>query len=174
MTAPAGSISLAAEYAAATLADCPAFQSWTASADSTQARGRIYLEALPPPADGEEHTLDELRTLRPFALLSTTSFGRMQIAAGNGFDFGAKGSLTLLLEADNPSEIKDQNAEVMLRFYNAIGGILDELCERAGKAGFLAFTALDMPFGAGRSHPNDYPTIGDIMGTRIDLTWEQQ
>lgn len=173
-TTASGSISLAAEYAAATLADCAAFQSWCGASSAANARGRIHLEALPPPANKEEFTVDELHAHRPYAILSTSSFGyRYESRSNDSFDFSRRGRIELYFEEDVLAEISGQNAEVMLRFYNNIGAILDQLCDRAGQAGFLAFTEIEMGAAAYRTHQNQYETEGDMIALSVTLGWEQ-
>lgn len=170
-TTPAGSVMLSAEYAAATLADCPAFRTWCGADDATQARGRIHLEALPPPSNKEEFTLDELKAHRPYVILNVLRFAQQHVATGNGFDFSPEGTIELFFEQDILAEIAHNTAEIATRFYNAVGAIIDELCSRAGLAGFLAFTSVRMDQPCSRTHPDAVSVEGDALMIRLALDW---
>ena len=171
MTTPSGSISLAAEYAAATLADCPAFRTWCGADDAAQARGRIWFDALPPPNDQEEHTLDELQMYRPYVLIFVRSFGRAQVSTGTAYEFGSEGSMGMEFFQDVLAEIKNQAAEISLRFNNAIGSIIDELCDRAGTGGKLAFKRITMDEPCVRTGKDEAATYGDALFVRLTLEW---
>jgi hypothetical protein len=174
MTTPSGSISMALEYAAATLADCAAFRTWCGAPDAASARERIHYEALQtPPSDGEEYTLSELVALRPYAIISTLRYGARHTSTSTQFDFGGEGAIRIEFVQDVRAELVNNPAEIALLFYNDLGAILDELCDRAGRAGFLAFTNIIMAEPYARTHENLIETIGDVVQAEITLEWNQ-
>jgi hypothetical protein len=85
---------------------------------------RVYLDAIPEPANGPTHTLEELETLRPFVLIGINSQNPIRIlrdAMGGGASFTAKGSLMLMIEQDT---VGDTEAEIDRNFTELIEAFL--------------------------------------------------
>jgi hypothetical protein len=170
-TTPAGSISLSAKYMRDMLADCPAFRTWCGADDATQALGRIHYDALPPADNHEEHTLEELKTHRPYALVYSRTLARGHLSTGIHHEFGLDGSMGVEFFQDVPAEIAHDPGEIALRFNNAIGAVIDELCDRAGLAGFLALTRITMEEPPVRTHENERADFGDALFVRLIMDW---
>ncbi len=83
---------------------CVALQTWQGNTFSqSQLLARVYLDTIPEPANGSVHTLEELKTLRPFALIGVSGDSPIELlrdAMGGGCSFTAKGSLMIMLEQD--------------------------------------------------------------------------
>ncbi len=176
MTAPAGSISLAQEHLRTMLADCDAFRTWAGAADQAEALERIHHEGLPAPANhADVFTLAELQAYRPYAVVYTgeeNGFSRTLDAAGGDFSFASSGQLKLRLYQDAPESCGDEpSSDANLQFKNAIGQILDDLCELAGQPGYLAFNQITLDNGPYWAHPNSAPTEGVWQGVEIGIQW---
>ena len=83
---------------------CVALQSWSGNTfTEAQLLARVYLDAIPGPANGSVHTLDELEALRPFVLVGVNSQSPIRIqrdATGGGSSFTPSGSLMVMIEQD--------------------------------------------------------------------------
>ena len=174
MTAPAGSLMLAQDNAKKTLADVTAFRTWAGAADQAEALDRIYHDGLPPPADREGYSKDELELYRPCALIWTeedAGFGAEAIAtSGDAFEWQGRGKIVITFEQNVPPEIAEDLAEVDLRFKNSIGQIIDGLTDLFGGAGYLACLDLTMD-GPFRVRPDNEPDQGDWQIARLTLGW---
>lgn len=142
MTTPAGCLSLAQEYLRQTLAACATFQTLCNLDNAAHAAERIYHEGLPEPGEGDTHTLQELQSLRPYAIVYTaeeSGFTRTYEATGTRFEFDDHGRLMIRLERDSPDNANDQpTTPANLDWRNVIGEIIDDLCKLAGTPGYLA------------------------------------
>ena len=171
-----GTVSLAQDYARATLADCDAFRTLVGATGATaqaQALARIYHAALPPPDDGDEHTLAELQGYRPFVIVHTDpndGYGFEINAVGTQHEFADYGEIWLTFEVDVPSDIAEQPSEIDLWANNTIGGIVDDLKDLAGQNGYLAITHGRLA-GYFRSDANEIATQGDYIVWILSLSW---
>lgn len=173
MTAPVGSMAKAQDLLRKTLADCPTFQTWCGAADAATAEARIFDEGIPHPHFGDSHSPDDLVARRPFAILYTEpeeGFVATALAADNGNYFAGSGRLRAELEQDVPTEIAHDKGEADRRFKNIVGQIIDELCERSGWSGFLAFHRVSFS-GPGRVEPDERPGLGDGIGCELAFEW---
>lgn len=155
------------------LAACPTFQVMVSAADADQALVAIHHDEVTAP-DGTEYTLDELQTLRPFAVVWTSPEGggyQMQkTASGVGSHFMESGELILTLEDDVPEEIKDHPAEVSRRFLNNVGQIVREMADRAGDD-YLNVNRMAILNGPRRAHEDIVPTEGDFQIVTLSIGW---
>lgn len=174
MTAPAGSLMLAQDNARKTLGDVTAFRTWAGAANQAEALARIYHDGLPPPADREAYTKDELELYRPCALIWTdpdNGFSTEILStSGDSFDAVAFGKIVISLEENVPADIADDLAEVDIRFKNSVGQIVDGLWDLFGKAGYLACLKMDLD-GPQRVRPDNEPDQGDWMIAILTLHW---
>lgn len=127
------------------------------------------------PRVGEAYSEDELATLRPFAILFTEpeeGFVATSIASSEAFDFAGSGRMIAVLEQDIPREIDRDKGEIDRRVKNAIGLIIDELCDRSGKAGFLAFHRVSFT-GPARVDRDEKQSLGggDAIGCELRFEW---
>lgn len=174
MTAPAGTLSLAKSHLRAMLAACTAFQTWTGAADAAAALERIHYEGLPAPS-GEERTLDEWESLRPYAVIWMAEQGGFRRDLDSWSDtgeFNASGRLMLRFEQACPDGHNEEpSSDANLQFSNSVGQIIDGLCALVGGAGYLAFTAIGVEFGPYWPHPNDVPTRGLYQSVECFVDW---
>lgn len=166
------SIGLAKDNLINSLADSSAFQTFVGAATATQARARVHKSALPPPRDGDKFALEELQTLRPYALVWSTAYHRGHDGSGGGFEFDAgDGALSILVEEDVAVEIADNPAEIENRFEAHLDAIIADLIAVAGSAGYLAIEDLSITDEYARTHPDLVHTYGDVIATVIDVKW---
>lgn len=173
MTEIVGSIMLAQEAARRTLAACASWQAAVGTDNAETAINRIYHDALPPAASGEEYTREELEGLRPFALVWTDSeggFTKPAIGAGTGRAFGERGRIVIRIEAGIPEEIAHNPAKIEIRFKNLIGCILDELGDLARRENFLDIESMTLT-GPMRSDADAVETQGDFQLADISIDW---
>lgn len=176
LVAPAGPISLALEALAVSVAASPAFQAWVGADDAPQARNRIHRESLPLPRRGQEYTAADLDRLRPFALTWMHPEGGFTAVAdsvgGTGYDFDEGGVLALQLEGNIPKELRDNYPEVVLRFENFVGELLDDLKGFSGQGGgYLAFHRFRVVLGPYISDPEASAAQGHFVGMDCLLDW---
>ncbi len=181
MTATAsGSLSLAQENLRQMLAAVPAVQTWLGATDPDTAVAtallRIYHEGFPSPAAGQDaHTADDLKTIRPCAVVYTDEdrgFSQVMEAVGHTFEFQERGKLKLRLYQNCPDSLGDEpTSDANLLWKNTIGAIIDGLCALSGQPGYLAFHALHVDAGPYWGHPKEVPTQGVWQGVEISLEW---
>jgi len=172
VTDPAGGMSLAQEYLRTALADCSTFQAWVGAADQAEALARIYHEALPAPANGNEYTLAELQAYRPFALIWTSEqngYSKRRLAVGT---WAESGRIMIRLEEDVDPQIANDPAEVARRFRNTIGQIIDELCALTDPgAGYLVFHTVTVEAGPIRTEEDEARTLGDAQAVELSVEY---
>jgi hypothetical protein len=170
MTTATGAWSLAQKYAADTLAACAEWQGWVDAANASQAASRIYQDALPGPRHGNDYTLDELQTYRPFALIGSETeqgFRSERIADGTVNDAGV---ILIEIEDDIPDAIEDQPGEIALRLRNHVGTLIAELFALHGTAGYLAIEAIDVD-GPYRTRSTAEETVGRAQVVVLRCEW---
>lgn len=141
---PSGSISLAQQNLAVSVADCASFRAWVKAGDREAALASIYHEGLPKPPEGQQaYTREDLVALRPFALVWTETkngFGLTLSSFGSHAEYAAAGRLHLQLCQNCPDRLGDDpTSETNLAFRNFAGALLDELATLSGTAGYLCF-----------------------------------
>ncbi len=174
MTSPAGSISLAQEYLRVTLANSARFRTWTDTIESEQgALAKIHHEALPPAANNAaQHTVAELETYRPYAIVSTDQeaegFSVVRDAMGS---WKESGKLTLELCEDVPSNLLANLFEARLLFKNTVGVIIDEMRALADQAGKLNFTGIVLAGGPWFSSEDVASGQGVFQWIDLSVVW---
>jgi len=174
LPAAAGSISIAQDLLRTTLGDCATWRTWVGASGASaqaQARARIHDEALPPPANGDQYGRDELRALRPYALIGTNRFGSISTAASSSLEHDDSGELTLRLVWEIPDNIIDDHAAISREFLNGVGQIWDELLALAGQAGYLAISQIDMPEPWQRNEQDAAETEGNEATVDLVVGW---
>lgn len=181
LTAAAGPISNVEQLAATTLANCKEFQTLTGSADADEAAESIYFDALPPPADSDEHTLAELQAYRPFAILATDDGDgfrwRHDGSGPSDWVYRTGGSLLVQLEKDIATGDLDDAQEYMRLWKNTLGKIVQSLddnnpglLELAGQSGYLAIREVVL-HGPWRSAEERRQGEGDYVWAVLEIRW---
>jgi hypothetical protein len=165
-------LSIAEDTLATVLAACPTFQSWTASGNAAAAARRIYHDALPPPEDPDtgEYTRDELRALRPYAIVAMEEqqgFTRTKAAVGT---WSESGQLALFLIQDLPLQYARDFSAAERAWKTTIGKILDELCDGADSIG-LDLAEVRVQEGPYRNDPESHAAQGEVQGVEIAVRW---
>jgi len=172
MTAAAGCLAKAQDFLRATLAGSAMFKTWVDADDVDGALASIYMEGLPAPAAGAAvHTLLELQTYRPFAVVWTqenAGFQRTRKAVGT---WRESGRLCLRLVQDTPAAVLANKPEADLLFKNTIGQIIDQMCDLAGGAGYLDIDTIAVDDGPYRTHPDAAADEGDAQGIDLGITY---
>ena len=175
MPAPSGSVSLALELLRTTLGASATFRTWTGAADQSAAEARIYKGALPKPVSGKySHSLAELQTLRPYAIIfeqAEEGYATRAVAMSDSRVFVSSGSFGILLEWDIPSNISNDPAEIAIQFRNTYGGIIDAIEAPASTAGFLDINEMAVEDGPWRSHEDDLEIYGDVKIVMLRISW---
>lgn len=154
------------------LADCTTFRTLTGATTQAEAKARIWQDHTPAPDNGEEYTLAELETMRPFALIwldeGGTGYERTVIDAG--FGVMENGVIMLRLEEDVPSNLDGSPGEAMRRWRDTWGNILSDLEGLAGDNPYISIRKSSMLLNQ-RNHQDQNPAIGDthIAEIRIEF-----
>jgi hypothetical protein len=143
------------------------WQTWTATANATDARTHTFL-MLPPPAAGEAYTKDELEIQRPFCIVDWFT-GRQgtggepmsgeQLALGQ---FVVTAKVFVTFEADTPDEMKAQNSEPFLWFAQKVQGVLTDMLTLQGTGDYLSIQQPTLFAPPRRSPREDKAGIGDL------------
>jgi len=128
MTDAAGCISLGMDDLKSSLSNSSTFKTWVGASTAAQALKAIHQSAVRPPDDGREYTTAALRNLEPFVLVWDEGGSKDKGKAGGGHEFLPSGRFGLRFYWRLPTEIRKHPAEVDLRFNNAVGGVIDDLC----------------------------------------------
>src|SRR6185503_8661449 len=136
----------------------------------------IYQDGLPPPADQNEYTLQELQAYRPFAQIWTNTeagLTKKRISRdGARLGFAAAGEIRIEIFRDVPPQIANDPAEIDRTFGNYVGQIIDELCDLSGAAGYLEFDQITLEH-IHRTHPDHLPTQGDSQWCLLALHYDE-
>ena len=169
--APANPISKALYYLGLTLADAAAFRTWVGAINQAEALAHIYEQALPDPAAGAAHTRSELEGYRPFAIIfvdAEEGFAFDRDAYGGAADFAHRGALWIMLEQTVDTQLTA--AESDRDWLNALGGIINDMEELAGQAGYL-----DIASGTlveyGRAPADWVAETGDFHFAMLRVEW---
>lgn len=181
LTAAAGSLSLAQEALARSLATCESFQDMLeyggASLGADPEAGallRIHHDDVQPgPANGTAYTTDELLALRPYALTSTARRGSLRLARRATGTYPDSGKLELhLARGLTDVQAAAGDAEIARIWQNQLGTILQELCELSDDISDQYLIVKEcLVVGFGRVHEDDVPNCGDFVCADIDLLW---
>ena len=176
LDAAVGRLTLNEEYGRVTLADAAAFRTWCNADTQAKALARIHPDALPEPGAAREHTLAELRTARPYAILYTdpTPGGYVRTADavdGDGtFHTRDSGRITVRFEQDVPdNKVHDMQAQMRVA-KNSIGQIIDDMVGLAGRGPYLTIREYQV-VGPFRSPVEMKPTQGDFIWWELLLQW---
>jgi len=162
------------------LVDCPGVLEFLSAADADDAKqGNMFLYALPPPEDGEEHRVkidsttgkSEWTGLHPYILLGTPGdeVGGVQLfRRSSPDDFGCRGTAQVIFAAlpDLTKPLPDQQ----WIFMDQIGLILKELSDRGDKAGFLHFSGMELQQYF-RERPDSVEDLGEVQHVSLFIPW---
>jgi len=178
VTAASGSFAKAKLAAANILAASSSFQTWTTSADSTAAAKRIHFDIGPTPYNLRAFTADELRTLRPLAVIrvgEADGLVRRRIAVGVGHSFAEGGMISMMLEDDLPPNLVDGEdpIEALRLFENNVGDVIDDLCANAGRD-YLTITRITTERSPQRGSIVGREAQGELFFTSLAIQWSQE
>ncbi len=136
---------------------------------ATEAAKCIYNTYLPP-SDYEEYTLDELETLRPYALYWLAPVTDTLVSSDG---FGRSGEIHVRIERDIPSDLQGKPAQVQSTWDAIVGGICDDLRALGRSPGYaLPVTGVTLPEDYDyRLVRDERSTIGDIQGAEFSVLW---
>jgi hypothetical protein len=181
LTAATGVAALPQSMLRDTLAACTEWQTLTGSANAAEAANHIYEGALPKPAAGDVHTLEELVGYRPYAEVWREAQAGLRLpvdAVGATYEMRRpSGVLMVRFEWNVPPEIKHDLQEIDRLVNNIIGGLLKTddndnpgLSELNGRAGYLAMREFVI-HGPFRSAQDEEPTQGDAVAWYFEVHW---
>lgn len=171
-----GRLAIAEENARVTLADAAAFRTWCGADTQAKALARIHLDALPEPSSGREHSLSELRTARPFAILNLDpergGYVRTvdAVDAPGTFHTRDAGRIMVRFEQDVPDKKPHDMQGLMRAAKNSMGRIIDDMVGLAGKGPYLTILQYEAA-GPWRSPLNLKETQGDFIVFEMMLSW---
>lgn len=171
-----GILSNAIDLVRATLADSDTFRGLTDPAmDQAGALARIHEEGLPPAA-GDEYTLAELASYRPFAIVAFKPIDGFRISAagwsGTQKDWSTRGQILVTIEKACPSADVSNNeptAAAMTAWRDEIGGVIDDIADLAGQAGYINAEAITYAINAYAASPDDAPGEGVWLAAELEI-----
>ena len=182
MDSAVGDIATAKELLRTSLANCTAFRTWDGN-DWTvdQAKARIYLDSLPPPArDSQDYTLAELEAYHPFAIVAEPDFDQQVrwMASASNFDaFVCSGVLLVMFFRTVPDDVLDDLPSAQREMDNFIGQLVRSndrnspgLLELSGQAGYLRIYEIASTYSS-FTHPDERPAIGDEQRHGLVVRW---
>ena len=165
----------AEDYLRVSLAACAAWQSECGAADAAEALEHVYIDGLPNPAKGAAHTRGELEGLRPYALVfmpERDPYTARTDAVSDHFEFQGSGQLTLRIVRSSPDQVGDSPShDANQTFKNLIATVIDQLCDLAGVAGYLAFHTISVVSGPYWPDKADIETWGLFQEIDILVQW---
>jgi len=174
---PVASLSLAQEGLRVMLGDCATFRGLCGADDREEALSHLHHEGLPAPAEGSEHSKQELEAYRPYGVIYTderNGFKRRRASTGS---FASSGRLKLRLYRSCPEAYEDEpTSDANLDWKNLIGQIVAELCALAIAGGpeHLAFDDIAVDFGPYWSGPELAVTQGVWQAVELGIGWGGQ
>lgn len=184
-----GELSIPLENLRALLAHSAAFRTWVGAADAAAAKDRIHLVDLPPPEDGREFTLEELRGLRPLAQIDLWTpergWGEQPWMTQRVADctYADGGKLTLDLVQDILEEDAANFADCKLRFMNEVGAVLRDIKQMANQTdhldageiaagiGGIGIHRIEVFQGPARADEAQVQTQGDHWRVQLLVHW---
>lgn len=170
MTTETGDWALAHKHMAASLANCDEWQDWTGANNATQAASRVFQESPTAPRYSDTYSLDELQSLRPYAVIETPDDGAFRMAFTARGTTIESGALLIFIQADVPEAIADQPDEIALRIRNRIGTLAQELMANRETAGYLAINSIEV-IDISRTPKNEHARIGDAIDVQLRVEW---
>lgn len=173
---PTGPLSVPLQLLRELVAASPSWRVWVGAADAASALERVHLVGPPPPELGGEYDVEELRDLRPMAVVDLWTppdqfGGEPWLAERNAtFAYLHGGKLTLDFVADVPAELAADFAQAKLWYLNKIGAVLAEMRDLAGTGDYLSLRRLSLYAGPVRTDTEKVATQGDFW--RSQFLWE--
>lgn len=161
------------QIARTTLANCAAFQSLVGAANPAGALAKIYHDAWPKPASGGPvHTLAEMISLRPSAIVFTEEDRGFlsERDASADFCWHHSGIIHFIIYRNVPAEDIDDLSKVDTDFRTILGDIYSNLIELSETPGMLAARAISFS-GPWRTDVEKLNEIGDAQGAEIVVQW---
>ena len=143
------------------------------------AEQHVHIDALPKSTTGADHSLEELKGLRPFALIWADTAGGHRIRNDTmGGCVLNSGSIILQLEYDIPSTLDASDPAVVAEdAYRKVGRFMRTndtaepgLLELSHLAGYLPIIEIQF-VGVQRTNEKDAISIGDAMTAEFQISW---
>ena len=176
---PTGPVSLPLENLRLLVAACPAFQAWAGDATAEAAKAHVHLVDLPPAEDAGGYTRAELAELMPLAVVDEFALdgdrpgGDAWSSDRNGLGaFVDSGKLLLRFEAAVPEEDANDPAAAKLKFYNAVGAVLQDMKGLGGgDADYLSIHRIVRYHPATRTPVESENAQGDVFRVSYVVFW---
>lgn len=174
-TTAEGSLTLAEENLARTIAGCARWQTIADAEDATEGLANIYIDALPTPRDEEEvplevYSAEQLAELRPFALISQPPRQSYRAERIGDASYGEAGSLVILFEFAVDAEDRDEISEAFRKIKNDLGVLLTEMQALAYEPGYLAIDRFQVD-GPWRCEDDAVNDLGDHVFAIVTVYW---
>lgn len=147
------------------IAASAAFQSWTASADATEAATYVHLLAAPANAE------------RPFALVDFGDFVRERDAVQNGIRFRQRiGGSNLVVWFQDDVAPQAVEPDATMEFCNQVGAVWADLELAAGKRNpeTLNISQFELVAAPARVEEQDRQSVGDYFECAISPSFSGQ
>lgn len=172
-TAASSCITKAEERVRDMLANCTQFQTWTGTANATEAKTRIYYDSLPLATDLDASPLAYNESLRPFALIYTSLESGFQMQEL----LGSSGAVVIRFEQDvSTATIRDYEETDRL-FKNTVGKIIHSgdtdnpgLWELSITRAYTQLTRITLD-SLLRTTEEEYNTYGNAQAAEITVHW---
>lgn len=155
MTEPAGNLSKMLSNLRTLVAASSTFQTWTGSADATEALDHVYYLTAPKNAS------------KPLAMVSLTpmpsEYFKMHAAGtSNKMHIKSRMLLTVVDDLNTPADPADS----YVHYLNHVGGVLDDMTTLAAQGGYLAVTGVDLLEAPWLLHKDEQAQLGDIFRSK--------
>lgn len=137
---PTTAESLSAHYLAKSIAASPTFQTWTGAADAAEAEAFIWIGVI---------ERDDMLA-RPYVIIDPQDTTYEAVAAGVRTYHDTTGTVwyefcASIPSSDPPGDYRDDHSAALRWFRNLVGGVMDDVRELAGVAGYLNVTDHESP-----------------------------
>jgi hypothetical protein len=144
------------------------WRAWTGKATEEEAIRSIYPIGLPPPPDQQEFTADDLRELRPFALVNLGFRQPFTFRRGALKQYLPSGVIIAGFEDEIPAEDRDNFDDHTFHFLNRLGTVIEEVLDEAESGGYPVIQEVRV-LPARRAEPEEIPARGDFIVAAVEF-----
>lgn len=174
LTAASNNMTAAQTNLGTSLANSTAFQALVDADNASEAAAKIFFNALPAPAKGNEYTLADWNQHKPFGMIwsaEVRGFRLKRDAFGDGHEFLPAGTLWLKLMQDVPAAVVDEIAEAERLWENRVIDIAEDLCRLSGGGGYLDFHTIELMM-LWRPEEKHQITVGDVQIAILQIKYD--